>query len=281
NQRILRARDQYNASKTIYLYLEAGKTPFELTYFQNTPWWLTRLGIFNVSSFPEALHSLVSYPLRSNEASPIYVDVGAKPELLRAFLDFEGDRSQRLTHTIAVGGPQGVHFVYDLKTATPVCAWRGEFLDATPMWDNRGDGSFRPRGAAQFLFHGQSILPTAALEQNFFDQTLQEVNGFRNLGYSIDQRSQYPVFRYELDSLSIHDQLLPDTDQRGLERKLSFQGLQRPEKGAISLKLGEGKQIQKLPDGTYVIDQAYYLQPLQDMNLQIIKRGGMMQLVAP
>src|SRR5690606_25373688 len=88
---------------------------------------------------------------RRRPVSPIMVRVGHEPRLLRAFLDYAGDRSRRRTHTIAVGDPSGLHYIYNLKAGNLACVWRGEFLDATPMWHSRGDGSYRPAGMTRYL----------------------------------------------------------------------------------------------------------------------------------
>ncbi len=42
------------------------------------------------------------------------------------------DHSKRLTHTIGVGDPAGIHYVYDLESGNIACVWRGDFVDATP-----------------------------------------------------------------------------------------------------------------------------------------------------
>jgi hypothetical protein len=40
--------------------------------------------------------------------------------------------------------------------STLVQVWRGGFLDATPMWHERGDGSSRPTGSKQLF--GKPVL---------------------------------------------------------------------------------------------------------------------------
>ena len=41
-----------------------------------------------------------------------------------------------------VGSNKGLHYTYDMDHGNMVQLWRGEFLDATPMWHDRGDGSW-------------------------------------------------------------------------------------------------------------------------------------------
>ena len=116
-----------------------------------------RLGLFvqSETTYPQSLHAFNSLPPDEEPTSPIFIKVGSETKLLRAFLDFKGQRNDRLTHIIGVGDPSGTHYVYDLNAANLVCVWHGDFVDATPMWHDRGDGSFRPMGAVQYLFNSQ------------------------------------------------------------------------------------------------------------------------------
>lgn len=250
--------------------LSAGKNPFTIHYYKSDGWFNAGLGLFEVGSFPQALHAYDSYPSTGRGASPINVEVGSKPRLLRAFLDFKRDRNQRLTHTIGVGTPQGTHFIYDLKAGTPVCVWRGEFINATPMWNSRGDGSYRPRGAAQFLFTGSSVAMKGATDVAF-PNTLNEIGEFANKGYRIDRATGMPVFLYSKDGLELEDKIVTDESGHALNRTISFKG-DAPTAGYFA-KLAEGDQIEQLPNGIFVIDQQYYIQ-VQTGQVPVVRAQG-------
>src|SRR5690606_39702282 len=80
--------------------------------------------------------------MQQNSApDPILVSVENTP-VLRSFMDLPG--GHRVTHAISIGSNQGLHYTYDLDHGALVQMWRGEFLNATPMWHQRGDGSSRP-----------------------------------------------------------------------------------------------------------------------------------------
>jgi hypothetical protein len=266
-------RDQY-----FMLDLNKGEYPFTIHYLKNEPWDEPRLGLFDLGSFPRPLHAYSSFPLESRQAPPIYVEVGNQPRLLRAFIDFEQDRSRRLTHTIAVGSPGGTHFVYDLKAGNPVCVWRGEFINATPMWNSRGDGSFRPRGAAQYLFTGPAVASLASSDAAF-PGTLNEIGDFRNKGYRIDPASNLPIFQYARDTLQLEDMIRPDESGNALLRTLSFQEGVAPE--GYSAKLAEGKSIEQLPNGIYVIDQQYYIEIKSGQTATVRQMGDKQELISP
>jgi Domain of Unknown Function (DUF1080) len=139
--------------------LKAGTYPFVIHNFKAASWMPPRMafGVKTATSSMVELHDYNSYPPDDNPTSPILIHAGAEPRLLRAFVDFNGDRSKRITHSIGVGDPTGTHYVYDLDAGNVACVWRGDFVDATPMWHDRGDGSFKPLGAAQFLYMNQSL----------------------------------------------------------------------------------------------------------------------------
>ncbi len=77
--------------------------------------------------------------------------------ILRSFVDID---TFRVTHAVNVGSARQLHYTYDLDKGMIVQVWRGDFLDATPMWHSRGDGSSRPVGSVQ-----QFGLPMLAMEQ--------------------------------------------------------------------------------------------------------------------
>lgn len=74
-------------------------------------------------------------PLPSGMEPPkgVIVAVKDRPEVLRTFMpDGAG------TKAIAVGYPGGVSLVFDAATCRLGYAWTGNFLDASPVWNNRG-----------------------------------------------------------------------------------------------------------------------------------------------
>ncbi|HET6573312.1 MAG TPA: c-type cytochrome [Fimbriiglobus sp.] len=62
----------------------------------------------------------------------LVVAVKDRPEILRTFLPDAG------TKAIAVGYPGGVSLAFDASTCRLGYAWTGNFLDAAPVWTNRG-----------------------------------------------------------------------------------------------------------------------------------------------
>ncbi len=83
-------------------------------------------------------------------------------------------------HAVSVGSPSNLHYTYDLEKGTVLQVWRGEFLDATPMWHDRGDGSSRPRGSVTLLGDDMLLGKTNGQSKWVADTT---GSGYRPKGY--------------------------------------------------------------------------------------------------
>lgn len=241
--------------------LKAGTYPFEIYNFKDASWMPPRLGLFvkSETTYPQALHAFNSLPPDDEPVSPILLNVGSEPRLLRAFLDFKGDRKQRLTHTIGVGDPSGTHYIYDLKSGNLVCVWHGKFVDATPMWHDRGDGSFRPQGAVQYFFNNQPLAflssPTDAFPVVAREDVTKE-NDYRGKGYELDEVTGRPVFKYTYQGMEVDDKVYPDDNNRTITHEVTIKN--RGTKSGLYYKLGEGSSILQMPNGMYSIDDKQY-----------------------
>jgi hypothetical protein len=260
--------------------LSAGTYPFEIYNFKDASWMPPRLGFYiqTQNTHAVALHAFNSYPPDDEPVSPILISPGASPRLLRAFTDFKRDRSQRLTHTIGVGDPSGINYIYDLKSGNLVCVWRGEFVDATPMWHDRGDGSFIPRGAAQYLFNNQALSFLAAENDAF--PSVSDEKDFRPKGYVLDEATSRPVFKYVYKGLEVEDKIYPEDNNRILTHELLIKSAGQQQN--LYYKLAEGSSILLMPDGSYAVDdKQYYIKPAAGTSVRIREVNGKKELIAP
>jgi hypothetical protein len=258
--------------------LKAGSHSFEIYNYKTASWMPPGLGWIAASSDSEGknLHALNSVPADDNARGPILVNPGSAPRMLRAFVDFEGDRSRRLTHTIGVGLPSKLNYIYDLRSGNLVCVWRGDFVDATPMWEDRGDGSFRPRGAPLFLFMGQ---PLSALgsDAEAFPVTSDEKN-FRSKGYVMQDSTQLPVFKYQYKGYDVEDRVLPADKDRSIVHTIK---LSKTPSEKMYYKLAEGSSIIPMPDGSFAVNDKQYYIRLQSIQKPVIRTvSGRQELVA-
>jgi len=186
----------------------------------------------------------------NDPVDPILVEA-PRNTLLRSFMDIPG---RRIVHAVSVGSPQGVHFTYDMDNGALVQAWRGGFLDATPMWHERGDGSSRPLGSV--LLFGDPV-PTLNILQSADAawQTDTMGMGFRTRGYRLDKTGR-PVFLYQVHGLSLSDSVQVLAGNRGLQRTISSNKVREN----CYVRLASGRNIEEIGEGMYLIDeQSYYI----------------------
>lgn len=268
------SKDSWGAMKTS-IKLSAGEHSIRIENFKAAPWHSPRLGLSISTSTTKAkiFNSYDSYPPIGNLVPQIYVNVEKEPQLLRGFVFFE-ENGEKLSHTIGVGTPQGVHYVYDLESGNMVGAWRGEFINATPMWHNRGNGSFRPNGVTIWTFLNQPLAELATMDTAFPDN--DQTEGYKPKGYKIDAESKMPIFNYEYKGTRVTEFITTAQDGSSLVSEIQFSN-----QSLVNhyYKLAEG-DLKKLPDGSYIVNEQYYLDVVTNQNLVLRTINGKQELLA-
>ena len=256
--------------------LQKGSYPFEVAYSKYVSWVDAGLGL--VASGPGIRETIISNQEDFQQArvqDPIIRDA-SNHVTHRSFMRLPED--EVVTHAISVGSPDQLHYTYDLNHGTIVQAWRGRFLDATPMWYNRGNGTARPLGAVQHLSGlGLTVAPLSSAGSNWKSDTTG--TSFSPKGYLMDTDNQ-PTFRYMVDGVMVHDMIRVADEGKGLRREISAQ---QPAE-SLYVRLAEGSSIEEMEDGMYAVDgKAYYLQLENPDAVQVSVKdaNGKKQLVAP
>lgn len=213
---------------------------------------------------------------RRDPVDPILVDAQVNT-VLRSFMDLPGQG--RVVHAVSVGSPQQVHYTYDMDKGAVIQVWRGNFLDATPMWHDRGDGSSRPAGAVQRF--GKPVFTLAKLASAQAAWLADSAGtSYRPKGYVLDQNDQ-PTFRYQIYGSTVSDAIRVMDNGQGLHRELT---VANPSGGELYVRLAEGATIEEKPDGMYVVDgKSYYLR-LDDAKVTkpvVRDANGRKELVVP
>ncbi len=251
--------DQRWWSRDTLIQLEAGTHEVVVTYSKNEGWLQGRLGLFVESAHvaPTPLHQPVSF-LLERPIPPILVPAEAPVRPLRHFLDLPLSSTQRkrLVHAISMGFPCGLHYSFDLDRAALPLLWRGHFIDATPMWFDRGDGSARPNGAVLWLdalpaWVRLSANDSAALQRDSFPQ---EAN-YRSAGYSFDPQG-IPTFHYQMYGLHIAHRIWPDTRGQALQQTLEVAGTLPDD---LWLRVACAKKVEPLNGQLWSIDDGHWL----------------------
>jgi len=137
-----------------------------------------------------------------------------RPVVFRVFLADAGSRG------IAVGYPQQTHFAFDATAVRLVSAWKGEFLDTSAAWKNRGGMIAGGRGNTEwkapngpaFALGTPTSWPTATGTEA----------GHHFKGYTLDT-SGTPTFEYEIksgtSSLTVFERFVPATKPGALLRR--------------------------------------------------------------
>ncbi|WP_288882488.1 hypothetical protein [Pedobacter panaciterrae] len=184
--------------------------------------------------------------------------------LLRSFIDLDGGK--RVTHAISIGSPLKVHYTYDADNGQLVLLWKGEFLDATPMWHDRGDGSSRPIGKAIQTGDATPQIQRLATQQSEFKKDTTG-SGFKPKGYTLDA-SGLPKFKYQTYGLNIKDATKVIDGGHGIRREIEPEG----SADDLYLCLARANAIEQ-KDGKYVIaDKAYSITVADEATLKPIIR---------
>jgi hypothetical protein len=246
------SKEENNNRRTLLLNLPAGKVPFEIIQIKTDKRVNNSLGfwISGPNFRNTALHGTGSY-LSASTNEEISLDAST-PRVFRSFMDVmnNGKRIKRVVHAVNVGSPDKLHYTFDLDNANIVQIWKGNFLNTTPMWDDRGDGSSRPLGAVLTLspnafFTGKS---TVFSQDNLGENLLIK-------GYELDNED-IPTFNYMLDGADILDKTVL-VNKKHFQRTLT---IKNPNPNHVC-RLAVGSDIIKTGENRYLIDgKAYYIE---------------------
>jgi Domain of Unknown Function (DUF1080) len=245
--------------RTGAIELTQGEHIFEITLNKRDAWIPGALGLFSAGpGFRATPHHSLGSLLASKPTDPILIQAKTNT-LLRSFMDVpsEEGKSHRITHAVSVGTPEQMHYTYDLDAGALVHVWRGGFLDATPMWNDRGDGSSKP--LATPIFFG--IMPN--LNKGVKTTTDTIGTGYKPVSYVLDEHD-IPTFTYMIYGLEVKDKTYPENGKM-LKRDVSFKGEN------INFTISEGSQIEKVSESLYAInDKSYFIKINEGVDVKIL-----------
>ena len=257
-------------SKKEQVALEPGDWPFELLYAKHQDWQKSQVALEASGPGVRTFNLTDAAVPAGDDTDPILVNA---PEntVLRSFVDLPSGK--RVVHAVNVGSAEGLHYTYDMDNGMVVQCWRGEFLDATPMWHSRGDGSSRPTGSV--LAFGQPGF------QVFRSINTADTAGasFLTKGYQLDHKNR-PIFNYFIYGKKISDAISVLENNKGFSREISVANGTDP----LMVKIAEGRSFEEISNGFYLVnDKSYYLK-LDDTSGEkpVIKEtNGVKMLMVP
>jgi Domain of Unknown Function (DUF1080)/PA14 domain len=239
--------------------LTAGDHAFEITINKRDAWVPGALGFYSSGpGFRATQHHSLGSLLASKPTDPILIQAKTNT-ILRSFMDVpaEGGKSHRITHAVSVGTAEQMHYTYDLDAGALVHVWRGGFLDATPMWNDRGDGSAKPLATPVFF----GIQPRLFKESKIALDTAG--TGYKPVSYVLDEQD-IPTFNYIIYGLEVKDKTYPEGGKM-LRRDVSFKGEN------LNFNIANGNQIEKISESLYAInDKSYFIKINEGLDVKII-----------
>ncbi|MEJ7768360.1 MAG: family 16 glycoside hydrolase [Chitinophagaceae bacterium] len=234
------------------LNLPAGNLPFELLYTKMQDW--TNRSVALAVSGPGIRQFILGDIASASETQstdPIYIATPVNT-ILRSFMDIP--MGIRVVHAVSVGSPEQVHYTYDMDHGAIIQVWRGNFLDATPMWHDRGDGSARPLGVVQRF--GNPLLTLQKLDSGEA-AWITDTTGtsFVPKGYKVN-KADAPTFLYQVYGLQVEDAATVIDNGQGIRRQLTVAN------GAANIyaRLAGAGSIVEIKSGMYLVDEkAYYI----------------------
>ncbi len=167
----------------------------------------------------------------------------------RSFIMHEGEKR---THCISVGTPQNINYAFDLQFGSLLLVWDGDFLDATKMWHSRGNEQLGDPLGLPITIHGDPDFAFLINENSIWPDSIPSHAVYQQLGYKLDATGN-PKFSYKINGSVIFNKFIPSTMDRGLNRIISANN-----EVEIWHKIAEGNIIEKLPDGTFAINDKNY-----------------------
>jgi hypothetical protein len=184
--------------------------------------------------------------------NPVIVDPASRPSFIKTFLMY-GDT--KLTHVLSVGNPNQVHFSYDLKQGALFQVWRGQFMDLSMAWIDRGEMQLgRPMGSVIVLSDAPAVARLKSESEPWPDSIA--FDDMDNKGYALD-KLRTPTFTYTTSVMNISDNIHALNTGDGIQRTITCSNA-FPDSYC---RLISGKSIQKISESLYAInDRSYYLQ---------------------
>lgn len=196
----------------------------------------------------------VGTPQASN---PISLEPDRETAIHRSFIDFGG---QRLPYGVSVGSTSGLNFSVNLANGALIRSWRGLFLNVTPMWLSRGNGTCMPMG---------SVLNLSDVPQ------VSEVGGkaagdYLLKGYRVDDDNN-PTFLYTFGGAGFQDRIIPDSSGRYLERTV----IADTKGTSFRFILARGSEIAEQPGGLFLVDGQFFIKVREGARASVENKDGL------
>lgn len=273
NDKVITSSRNWDAKGS--MELQPGNYPVEILYSKTTDWARPALTLsVKAPTVREFVLSDTNVPA-DDPTDPILVNA-TENTVLRSFMDIKG--GPRVVHAVSVGSPLEVHYTYDMDHALPVQVWRGEFLNTTPMWHDRGDGSSRPMGMLRILDNkpAMSLARLASPDAPWPADTAG--TSYHPRGYFMDTENR-PAFSFDIYGTGVQDFFSIPKSANALERKLR---LKEPAED-LYLRIIVADSIQEVTSYLYMVNDKAFWVKIEDKGVKPIirKQNGKVEMIVP
>lgn len=255
-----------DGTRSAEVELKAGEHVFELFNNKRDGWIKPVLGFWSSGpGFRLTPHHVPGSVISGKPNDPILLNANTNTNL-RSFMDWkkkDSDRNFRVVHAISIGSPEGLHYTYDLDKGAIIQAWKGDFLDTTPMWHERGDGSSKPMGSITRFNHDLLLNP---LEINTW-KTDTTGTGYKPKGYSLDE-DDLPTFHYKILGADVKDKVRIK-DGKYIHREVDISNAAN-----MFARLAVGDNVVQVAENLYAVDDKTYYVRIEDGAERFILNGN-------
>ena len=198
-------------------------------------------------------------------SNPIILNPEGRPYILRSFVQY-GDK--KLTHVVSYGDPSEINFSYNLKQGALFQVWRGQFMNVTQMWEERGEPQLAvPLGSVVTL----SNAPVVAALNSDNDAWPDSVSFDDQItyGYVLD-KNRAPTFMYIIKGIEVNDSISKLPDGQGLMRTIS---VSHPSAN-IYVRLGESPVIENISGDLYALNGKSYFIRIDKKYKPVIRQSA-------
>jgi hypothetical protein len=251
-KRIILITGEKGGTATATVDFKAGDYPVTLSYYKNYGFWYARSNdiLLSIEGPGVPATTLNAVIPEVDPVGEIKVLSTGEPVMLRGFVNHNG---KKRTHVISVG-EGSANYSVDLSKGEFLQFWRGDFMEATPMWYGRGETQLGlPLGSTVEL----SGKPSVAFLN---DQKTAWPDSNANYNYNgYDVEGGRPIIKYTLENTSIRETF--ETADAGKKLVHSFTVNSDIGNKELWTRIAEAKDIDKLENGLYAIDgKQYYIE---------------------
>jgi hypothetical protein len=255
--------------------LQKGDHPFRLAYLKRKE--TENLDVKLFVEGPQMRRQRLTKPDEGPSPTPILATPEGDPSLFRSFFQHG---SEKRTHVLSVGTPQGGHYAYDLAQGSLLRVWKGPFLQMNQMWEGRGpEQRVRPLGSGP-VFSGASSLAVLPRRTASWPDSSQGDIEHEYLGYRLDEQGR-PTFRYRFEGLEVTDRPRVHDSGGRLTRTVRLSG--RPSSDQIFVRLLRATPLRRAGPRRFVAgDRQYYVTVQKNADALFLRRSnGARELLLP